>query len=140
MRNRRQGQRLGGETIMVCRVSASPLAMSLWQRAGRAVTAAAGRYDLDAFDDGPNAVILNLRIAHVARHDYGAYQCVAQNGLGRDTASMELVGKWGTGEGRGAGGGEGGEGGRGGEGELRRLRVRGAERAGARHGGHGAGG
>jgi neuronal growth regulator 1 len=87
--NRRMGQVKGRETILECYITAYPQAVNYWEKDSRQVINSK-KHRVDAYDNGDNTLVLNLRISDIDSSDYGEYKCVASNALGRDEESMYL--------------------------------------------------
>jgi hypothetical protein len=86
---RRLSQAQGRETILECRITAYPHAANYWQKDGRRVVSS-NKHRIEAYDDGDNQLTLSLRISDIDMTDYGKYQCVAANPLGRDQQTIQL--------------------------------------------------
>ena len=91
MRNRRIGQRLGGEVVLECVVSAVPPATHYWTR-DTVPIALSSRYVTDEFDELDGRVTLRLNVRNLQSSDYADYQCVARNQLGTTHQTVTLYG------------------------------------------------
>jgi len=90
--NRRIGQKLGGEEVVLeCIVAAVPSASLYWTRDSLPV-ALSRKYVTDEFDELDGRVTLRLTIRDLQSTDYGDYQCVAGNHLGRTHKTITLYG------------------------------------------------
>ena len=90
--NKRIGQTVGKETILQCKVSASPQESIIWTKNGSALPQSY-KYFTELYDDGHHQKTLNLNIIDIEKEDFGSYTCEATNTLGRDSETMLLYGK-----------------------------------------------
>ena len=87
---KRLGQAIGKETLLECKVSASPHATIEWTRNGTKIHSY--RYRTELFNDGKHGKTLTLNIMDIEPEDFGHYTCHASNPLGRDSETMILYG------------------------------------------------
>lgn len=87
--NRRLGQSLGKETMLECKITAFPQAVSVWKFQNQDLYNSF-RHRIDVFQDRGHMLILSLRIMNVTRDDFGQYSCYASNGFGMDEDTMIL--------------------------------------------------
>ncbi|KAK3097206.1 hypothetical protein FSP39_007465 [Pinctada imbricata] len=87
---KRLGQYMGKETVLQCRVSASPRTICAWERNGQELRTTMGKYRLTIYEDDPHSISLNLQIHELAPEDYGEYRCFASNSYGEDSETMVL--------------------------------------------------
>ncbi|XP_070174728.1 limbic system-associated membrane protein-like [Littorina saxatilis] len=87
--NRKIGQSLGKTTILECVVTAYPHAITVWRRHGEDIERNA-KYNIEVYDEDENTLTLALRIQSLSRDDYGKYECVSENLLGKDSETMML--------------------------------------------------
>ncbi|KAJ8304704.1 hypothetical protein KUTeg_018287, partial [Tegillarca granosa] len=95
LNNQRLGQFLGKETILVCKISASPQAVSVWKKGVRRIEKQSNgnvnaNYRPEIYEENDYRVTLYLRIRVITSIDFGNYTCEASNGLGSSSATMEL--------------------------------------------------
>ena len=89
------GQYLGKETMLVCKVTASPQGSNIWRFGRREpATEESWNYNVESYYENKYTTALTLRIKNLRVEDYGLYTCEASNGLGRAAAEMELYGTW----------------------------------------------
>ncbi|KAK7503630.1 hypothetical protein BaRGS_00005169, partial [Batillaria attramentaria] len=89
--NRKLGQSKGKTTILECIVTAYPHAFNVWRRHGKDITRNS-KYNIEVYDEDDNTLTLSLRIQSLTEEDYGKYECVSENPLGRDSETMILYG------------------------------------------------
>jgi len=89
--NRRIGQKLGGEVVLECVISAEPAATHYWTRDSLPI-AESTKYTTEEFNELDGRVMLRLNIRHLQSNDYGDYQCVAGNRLGKIHKTVTLYG------------------------------------------------
>ncbi|GAB1606028.1 lachesin-like, partial, partial [Argonauta hians] len=89
LRNRRISQMKGRETILDCRITASPQGVTVWMRKGQELFNNE-KYSIEVFNEGGHTITLSLRITQIMASDFGEYTCLASNHLGRDKESMSL--------------------------------------------------
>ena len=58
--NRRIGQSPGGQTILLCTITAYPQAVSYWEKDDRPVTSS-NKHKIEAYDDSKHTLTLSLR-------------------------------------------------------------------------------
>ncbi|KAJ8304422.1 hypothetical protein KUTeg_018005 [Tegillarca granosa] len=92
LNNRRLGQYRGKETILECRITASPLDTYNWKRYSYGHLDDTWKYRKETFQEDKNTITYTLRIRSVEAHDFGMYTCEASNSVGRSQANMELYG------------------------------------------------
>ena len=85
---------MGHETVLECKVSASPHASIIWKRDGTDIPLHRYKLWTEIFDDGKHDKSLHLNIIDVEYEDFGNYTCHASNALGRDSETMLLYGKY----------------------------------------------
>ncbi|KAL4228135.1 hypothetical protein ACF0H5_013570 [Mactra antiquata] len=87
----RMSQFLGKETILECKVSASPHALITWTRNGQPIPYARSKYRDELYGvEGSTEKTLALQIIDLEEHDFGYYTCTASNPLGEDSETMYL--------------------------------------------------
>lgn len=87
-------QAIGKETILECKVSASPHGYVTWKRNGTTLQYKLFKYRRDIYETkGSTEKTLALTIIDLEKHDFGLYTCEATNQLGSDSESMVLYGK-----------------------------------------------
>ncbi|XP_045216150.2 opioid-binding protein/cell adhesion molecule homolog [Mercenaria mercenaria] len=86
---KRIGQSIGKETILQCKVSASPQESIVWTKNGSALPQKY-KYWTQLYDEGHHEKTLNLNIIDIDKDDFGYYTCEASNTLGRDSETMIL--------------------------------------------------
>lgn len=91
LRNKRIGQVKGRETILDCRITASPQGVTVWMRDGKELFNSE-KYSIEVFNEGGHTITLSLRITQIVDSDFGDYTCLASNHLGRDKETMLLYG------------------------------------------------
>lgn len=90
MVNTRQSQAKGKMTILMCYVTAFPQALSYWRYHGQEVPTSE-RIKVEIYPESkPHTISLRLRMLNISESDYGEYECVASNKLGRDREAMIL--------------------------------------------------
>ncbi|XP_036363672.1 limbic system-associated membrane protein, partial [Octopus sinensis] len=92
LRNKRIGQVSGRETILDCRITASPQGVTVWMRNGKELFNNE-KYSIEVFNEGGHTITLSLRITQIKASDFGEYTCLASNHLGRDRETMVLYEK-----------------------------------------------
>lgn len=92
LRNKRIGQVKGRETILDCRITASPQGVTVWMRDGKELFNSE-KYSIEVFNEGGHTITLSLRITQIVDSDFGDYTCLASNHLGRDKETMLLYEK-----------------------------------------------
>ncbi|XP_052828137.1 limbic system-associated membrane protein isoform X2 [Octopus bimaculoides] len=92
LRNKRIGQVSGRETILDCRITASPQGVTVWMRNGKELVNNE-KYSIEVFNEGGHTITLSLRITQIKASDFGEYTCLASNHLGRDRETMVLYEK-----------------------------------------------
>lgn len=91
MVNTRLSQEKGKETILMCYVTAFPQALSYWMYRGQEVPTSE-RIKVEIYSENkPHTIVLSLRVLNISEADYGEYECVASNKLGRDWEAMILA-------------------------------------------------
>lgn len=91
MVNTRLSQEKGKETILMCYVTAFPQALSYWMYRGQEVPTSE-RIKVEIYSENkPHTIVLSLRVLNISEADYGEYECVASNKLGRDREAMILA-------------------------------------------------
>lgn len=91
MVNKRLSQEKGKETILMCYVTAFPQALSYWMYRGQEVPTSE-RIKVEIYSENkPHTIVLSLRVLNISEADYGEYECVASNKLGRDREAMILA-------------------------------------------------
>ncbi|XP_067666511.1 lachesin-like isoform X1 [Haliotis asinina] len=85
----RIGQQLRRETILECRITASPLGVTMWKKNGEQLHPNF-KHELDVYNEGPQTITLSLRIVNIQKHDFGEYVCEASNSMGSASEVMEL--------------------------------------------------
>lgn len=86
------GQAIGKETILQCKVSASPHESIVWKKNGSALPLHMYKYWTELYDEGHHEKTLHLNIIDIDQDDFGFYTCHASNNLGRDSETMFLYG------------------------------------------------
>ena len=76
---------------MECVIAAVPAASHYWTRDSLPI-AMSSKYVTDEFDELDGRVTLRLNIRNLQSTDYGDYQCVAGNQLGRIQKTVTLYG------------------------------------------------
>lgn len=89
---KRMGQAIGKETILQCKVSASPHESIVWKKNGSALPLHMYKYWTELYDEGHHEKTLHLNIIDIDQDDFGFYTCHASNNLGRDSETMFLYG------------------------------------------------
>lgn len=90
MVNTRQSQAKGKMTILMCYVTAFPQALSYWRYHGQEVPTSE-RIKVEIYPESkPHTISLRLRMLNISESDFGEYECVASNKLGRDREAMIL--------------------------------------------------
>lgn len=84
------GHSIGKETILQCKVSASPQESIFWTKNGSLIPLHMYKYWTELYDDGQREKTLNLNIIDIDRDDFGYYTCHASNYLGEDRETMLL--------------------------------------------------
>lgn len=93
MVNTRQSQAKGKMTILMCYVTAFPQALSYWRYHGQEVPTSE-RIKVEIYPKSkPHTISLRLRMLNISESDFGEYECVASNKLGRDREAMILFGE-----------------------------------------------
>lgn len=88
--NKRISQEKGKETMLLCYVTAFPQALSYWRHHGQEVPTSE-KIKVDIYrENKPHTMVLSLRFLNISELDYGEYECVASNKLGRDREAMIL--------------------------------------------------
>lgn len=87
--NRRIGQKLGGEVVLECVIAAVPTASHYWTRDSLPI-AMSSKHVTDEYDELDGRVTLRINIRNLQLTDYGDYQCVAGNQLGRTQKTVTL--------------------------------------------------
>ncbi|XP_076465362.1 limbic system-associated membrane protein-like [Babylonia areolata] len=87
--NRKIGQSKGKTTILECVVTAYPHAITVWRRNGKVIERNS-KYNIEVYDEDENTLTLALRIQSLTESDYGQYECVSKNQLGKDSETMIL--------------------------------------------------
>ncbi|KAL8604467.1 hypothetical protein ACOMHN_042295 [Nucella lapillus] len=90
--NRKIGQSKRKTTILECVVTAYPHAITVWRRHGHDIQRNS-KYNLEVYDEDENTLTLALRVQSLTEEDYGQYQCVSENKLGKDSETMVLYGR-----------------------------------------------
>lgn len=90
--NYRLGQTVGKETILECKVTAFPQAVSIWKFQEQDLFNSL-KHRIDVYQDRGHMLTLSLRIPNVTQDDFGQYSCYASNGFGMDEETMTLYGK-----------------------------------------------
>ncbi|KAL3866970.1 hypothetical protein ACJMK2_044213 [Sinanodonta woodiana] len=89
--NSRIGQVIGKETMMECKVSASPHASIVWKKNGTEIPSSRYRFWTEIFDeDDVRQKTLTLNVIDIQKEDFGYYTCEASNALGSDSETMLL--------------------------------------------------
>ncbi|GFS17548.1 opioid-binding protein/cell adhesion molecule [Elysia marginata] len=88
--NKRISQSLSKPTILECIITAYPHNFNMWRHNGKDIGRDQKRYTIELYKDGDTQVTLTLRINSITPEDYGTYECVASNLLGKDSESMIL--------------------------------------------------
>lgn len=86
------GQTVGKETMLECKVTAFPQAVSIWKFQNQDLFNSL-KHRIDVYQDRGHMLTLSLRIPNVTRDDFGQYSCYASNGFGMDEETMTLYGK-----------------------------------------------
>lgn len=88
--NTRISQEKGKMTMLMCYVTAFPQALSYWMYRGHEVPTSE-RIKVEIYSENkPHTIVLSLRVLNISEADYGEYECVASNKLGRDREAMIL--------------------------------------------------
>ncbi|XP_046577605.1 limbic system-associated membrane protein-like isoform X1 [Haliotis rubra] len=87
--NKRIGQDVGRETILECKISAYPQAISVWMRKG-VVISNGGKYRVEIYHEAEHTMTLSLRIRNLEDTDFGSYTCMSSNSVGKDAENMIL--------------------------------------------------
>ncbi|XP_061172615.1 opioid-binding protein/cell adhesion molecule homolog isoform X6 [Saccostrea echinata] len=87
--NRRLGQSIGKETILECKVTAFPQAVSAWRFQNNFLSNS-HKHRIDIYQDKGHTIILSLRIINITKEDFGQYSCYASNAFGEDEEAMTL--------------------------------------------------
>lgn len=87
--NYRLGQTVGKETILECKVTAFPQAVSIWKFQEQDLFNSL-KHRIDVYQDRGHMLTLSLRIPNVTQDDFGQYSCYASNGFGMDEETMTL--------------------------------------------------
>ncbi|XP_052796544.1 protein amalgam-like isoform X1 [Mya arenaria] len=87
---RRLGQAIGRETLLECKVAASPHATIQWTHNGTTLPLHLFKYVTNLYNDGVHEKTLTLNIIDIQQEDFGQYTCHASNGLGQDSETMLL--------------------------------------------------
>ncbi|XP_062573755.1 opioid-binding protein/cell adhesion molecule homolog isoform X3 [Saccostrea cucullata] len=87
--NRRLGQSVGKETILECKVTAFPQAVSAWRFQSNFLSNS-HKHRIDIYQDKGHTIILSLRIMNITKEDFGQYSCYASNAFGEDEEAMTL--------------------------------------------------
>ena len=77
--------------VLECVIAAVPAASHYWTRGGLPI-AMSSKFVTDEFDELDGRVTLRLNIRNLQSTDYGDYQCVAGNQLGRTQKTITLYG------------------------------------------------
>lgn len=77
--------------VLECLISAEPAATHYWTRDSLPI-AESTKYTTEQFDELDGRVTLRLNIRHLQPNDYGDYQCVAGNRLGKIHKTVTLYG------------------------------------------------
>lgn len=78
------------DTILECTMTASPLAVNVWEKGGQRIVAST-KYRIEAYDDpDTKSITLNLIIFSLTEEDFGEYRCLAMNALGQDEGTVLL--------------------------------------------------
>ncbi|KAH3730023.1 hypothetical protein DPMN_056001 [Dreissena polymorpha] len=89
--NKRLGQSVGRETLLECRVAASPHANIYWTRERQDLPLhKTNKYVTNVYNDGEHEKTLSLNIIDITKEDFGSYTCHASNRLGQDSETMFL--------------------------------------------------
>ena len=90
----RLGQSVGRETILECKVAASPHGSIVWRKDGRNIPLHIYKYSTMVYDEEDrHEKTLALNIIDIDKSDFGRYTCEAENKLGSDKEHMLLYGK-----------------------------------------------
>ncbi|KAJ8304740.1 hypothetical protein KUTeg_018323 [Tegillarca granosa] len=87
--NKRIGQYQGKDTILECKITAFPQAVTVWKRFGKEITSNF-KYHVEVYDLGSHRLTLSLRIKNIDTNDFGSYACFSSNKLGEDQEEMIL--------------------------------------------------
>ncbi|XP_005091399.3 limbic system-associated membrane protein [Aplysia californica] len=87
--NKKIGQIRGRSTILECQITAYPHSLNKWRRNGEDIIRGS-KYSTELYNEGANKVTLSLKVQSLTAEDYGEYECVSENALGRDSQSMLL--------------------------------------------------
>lgn len=90
--NQKLGQYVGKETILECKVTAFPQAVSIWKFQNQDLFNSF-KHRIDVYQDRGHMLTLSLRLPNVTREDFGQYSCYASNSFGMDEETMILYGK-----------------------------------------------
>lgn len=93
LNNKKMSQSLGKETILECKVTAFPQAVSVW-RFENVFLANSLKHRIDIYKDKGHTIILSVRIMNITKEDFGQYSCFASNEFGEDEETMTLLGKY----------------------------------------------
>ncbi|KAK3593822.1 hypothetical protein CHS0354_014369 [Potamilus streckersoni] len=89
--NSRIGQVIGKETMLECKVSASPHASIVWKKNGTEIPTSLYKFWTEIYDDDDNhQKTLTLTVIDIQKEDFGYYTCEASNSLGFDSETMLL--------------------------------------------------
>jgi neuronal growth regulator 1 len=83
---------LGKETILECKVTAFPQAVSVWRFQNMFLSNSL-KHRIDIYKDKGHTMILSVRIMNITKEDFGQYSCFASNEFGEDEETMTLYGK-----------------------------------------------
>ena len=89
--HREVSQQVGATTIMTCLVLTNPVGTFSWLREGERLIDD-DKYELANWTVGEYQYMVAATIHDLALSDYGAYQCVAANNLGRSEGDMSIFG------------------------------------------------
>ncbi|XP_065942985.1 opioid-binding protein/cell adhesion molecule homolog isoform X5 [Magallana gigas] len=87
--NQKLGQYVGKETILECKVTAFPQAVSIWKFQNQDLFNSF-KHRIDVYQDRGHMLTLSLRLPNVTREDFGQYSCYASNSFGMDEETMIL--------------------------------------------------
>ncbi|XP_056022849.1 opioid-binding protein/cell adhesion molecule homolog isoform X8 [Ostrea edulis] len=90
LNNKKMSQSLGKETILECKVTAFPQAVSVW-RFENVFLANSLKHRIDIYKDKGHTIILSVRIMNITKEDFGQYSCFASNEFGEDEETMTLL-------------------------------------------------
>ena len=85
-------QRRGRETILECKITGYPLAVTNWYRNGIKIDSQGNFRTEVYYDDEKTSMSFNLHIKKISEEDFGEYTCEARNGHGSAYGKIILKG------------------------------------------------